>query len=160
MPELILNICSQFKCKIYFQWHSTLKWLLWLHTCCWCYLMWLVIYIHSVLARWWLCLVWPTEKNGPPNHPPPQAAPKKGKEERKLYTFIAVQSVFSITFLFGCICSCALFTVTFVETYLWVFILWLTTIYRTFFNAGLLKSGACISLFMIVHHLKVLIFQS
>ena len=103
---------------------------------------------------------WEKWSSKPTPPPPPQAAPKKGKEERKLYTFIAVQSVFSITFLFGCICSCALFTVTFVETYLWVFILWLTTIYRTFFNAGLLKSGACISLFMIVHHLKVLIFQS
>lgn len=94
------------------------------------------------------------------SHTPPPPAPKKGKEKRKLYTFIAVQSVFSITFLFGCICSCALFTVTIVETYLWVFILWLATIYRTFFNAGLLKSGACISLFTIAHHLKVLVFQS
>ena len=27
------------------------------------------------------------------------------------------------------------------------------------FNAGLLRSGACISLFMIVDHLKVLIFE-
>uniref|UniRef100_A0A7N2L3Z0 Uncharacterized protein n=1 Tax=Quercus lobata TaxID=97700 RepID=A0A7N2L3Z0_QUELO len=42
--------------------------------------------------------------------------------------------------------KCALFSVTFVETYLCC-------------TQWLLSSGACISLLMIVHHLKVLIFE-